>query len=154
MTSVPLSVCRLMQVNPCTRALAPALGGLVSLRWDRRAWLTLLAQELRWLSSDGLPTSTESGPMQTRQLLSTVTWQMGHVVCFKEFCTILGQSAGFQEPAACRVQSVTSNNLSKAFKSSVNVRAAALGGRLKDTITVHILHVRLPQIHFWNFQIN
>lgn len=76
-TSVPLSVYRLMQVNPCTRALALALGGLVSLRWDRRAWLTLLAQELRWLSSDSLPTSTELGPTQTRQLLSTVTWPRG-----------------------------------------------------------------------------
>lgn len=31
-TSVPLSVCWLMQVNPCTRAVATALRGLVSLR--------------------------------------------------------------------------------------------------------------------------
>lgn len=31
-TSVPLSFCWLMQVNPCTRAMAMALGGLVSLR--------------------------------------------------------------------------------------------------------------------------
>lgn len=31
-TSVPLSVCWLMQVNPCTSAVATALGGLVSLR--------------------------------------------------------------------------------------------------------------------------
>lgn len=86
-TSVPLSVCWLMQVNPCTRAVATALRGLVSLRWDRRASVTLLARELRWLSSDSLPTSTESRPAQTKQLLRTVTRQR------RDTCFILRRCA-------------------------------------------------------------
>lgn len=99
-TSVPLSVCRLMQVNPCTRAVATALAGLVSLRWDRRASLTLLAQELRWLSSDSLPTNTESRPTQTKQFLRTVT-RRRRVTCSisKRCALLLGQGYSLTRPA-------------------------------------------------------
>lgn len=80
-----------------------------------------------------------------------------HVVRFKEICTILGQSAGLENAAACRVQSATSSNLFKACKLSVNVHARVQlrpCGRPKDTITVHAVRVCLPKICFWNFQVN
>lgn len=150
-TSVPLSVCRLMQVNPCTRAVATALGGLVSLRWDRRASLTLLAQELRWLSSDSLPTSTESRPTQTKQLLRTVTRRRG-VTCFisKRCAACKGRGCSLSGPAKWGV-----HNSYKAWELSVTLCvylcAVTSGKWSKDTTVVHVLPACIPLIHVRDF---
>lgn len=143
-TSVPLSVCWLMQVNPRTSAVATALGGLVSLRWDRRALLTLLAQELRWLSSDSLPTNTESRPTQTKQLLRTVTRQR-RVTCliWKRCALLLGQGYSLTRPAEWGV-----NNSYKACELSFTVQ---LHRWSKDTTVVHILPACIPLICVRNF---
>lgn len=88
-----------------------ALKGLVSLRWDRRSSLTLLTQELRWLSSDSLPTSTEWRATQSKQLFKTVT-KMGvrrDVPCVR-----------FSDPAGWGV-----NDSLKECYSSVTLCAAA-----------------------------